>query len=79
LICAIGGFLFFLPSILGIVFGFIARSQIEKSEGTQTGSGLALAGIIVGFCVVAGGILLVIFAIIGAHSGCNTGNNFGNC
>lgn len=80
LICAIGGIFFLgIPSVLGIIFGFVARSQIERSDGTQTGSGLALAGIIVGFCVVAIGILIVILAVIGAHRGCNTGNNFGNC
>jgi hypothetical protein len=80
LICAIGGIFFLaIPSILGIIFGFVARSQIERSEGKQTGSGLALAGIIVGFCVVAIGVLIVILAVAGAHSGCNTNNNFGNC
>jgi hypothetical protein len=74
-----GIFFLGIPSILGIIFGFVARSQIERSDGAQTGSGLALAGIIVGFCVVAIGILIVIFAIIGAHNGCDTNNNFGNC
>jgi hypothetical protein len=77
LICAIGGVFFLgIPSILGIIFGFIARSQIQRSEGTQTGSGLALAGIIVGFCVVAIGILILIVAVVGANNGCNGGNNF---
>jgi hypothetical protein len=80
LICAIGGIFFLgIPSVLGIIFGFVARSQIERSDGTQTGSGLALAGIIVGFCVVAIGVLIVILAVAGAHSGCNTNDNFGNC
>jgi hypothetical protein len=48
LVCGIGGFLL-IPGILGIIFGFIARSQIRKSNGQQKGSGMALAGIIVGF------------------------------
>ena len=80
LICAIGGIFFLgIPSVLGIVFGFVARSQIQRSNGTQTGSGLALAGIIVGFCVVAVGILILIIAAAAAHT-CNTGNgNFGSC
>ena len=38
-----------ITSILAIVFGFIARNQIERSGGTQQGSGIALAGIILGF------------------------------
>ncbi len=79
LICAIGGIFFLgIPSILGIVFGFVARSQIERSNGGQTGSGLALAGIIVGFCVVALGILIIVLIAVGAHN-CNTNNGFGTC
>jgi hypothetical protein len=48
LICSCLG-LFFLPIIPGIVLGFVARSQIRRSLGTQRGDGLALAGIIIGF------------------------------
>ncbi len=40
-------------SILGIVFGFVSRAQIRRSHGAQKGSGLGLAGIIVGFVTVA--------------------------
>jgi hypothetical protein len=38
-----------IPSILAVVFGFIARNQIDQSGGMQQGSGMALAGIILGF------------------------------
>jgi hypothetical protein len=48
LICSCAG-LFFLPVIPGIVLGFVARSQIRQSQGTQRGDGLAIAGIIIGF------------------------------
>jgi hypothetical protein len=48
LICSCVG-LFFLPIIPGIVLGFVARSQIRRSNGTQRGDGLAIAGIIIGF------------------------------
>jgi len=63
LVCAIAGFLFFVPAILGIVFGFVARSQIRQSGGTQAGDGLAVAGIIVGFAWV---VLFVIVLIVSA-------------
>ena len=53
LVCGIGGFLFLIPAILGIIFGFIARSQIRNSNGEQKDRGMALAGIIVGFAWVA--------------------------
>jgi len=63
LVCACGGFLFFVPAILAIIFGFVARSQIRQSAGTQGGDGLAVAGIIVGFAWIA---LFVILVAIGA-------------
>src|ERR1035441_1060576 len=43
-------------AILAIVFGFIARSQIKQSNGTQQGGGMALAGIIIGFAGIVIGI-----------------------
>jgi hypothetical protein len=63
LVCSCGGFLFFVPAVLGIIFGFIARSQIRRSGGTQGGDGLALAGILVGLAWIG---LFVIVAIVGA-------------
>jgi hypothetical protein len=67
LACACAGiipFLFGLPCILGIIFGFVARSQIRNARGTQGGSGLALAGIIVGFGVIGLFILVVVLVAI---------------
>jgi hypothetical protein len=55
-----------IGSVLAIVFGFIARSQIRASGGRQGGDGLAIAGLILGFLGVAGTILLFVF---GALSG----------
>jgi len=48
-----------IPAILGIIFGFVARSQIRKSNGSQKGDGMALSGIIIGFVFVALGLILV--------------------
>ena len=42
-----------IGSIVGIVLGFVSRTQIRQSHGTQKGSGLGLAGIIVGFVTLA--------------------------
>jgi hypothetical protein len=47
-------------SILAIVLGFIARSQIKASQGRQSGQGMATAGIILGFVGVA---LIVIYVV----------------
>jgi uncharacterized protein DUF4190 len=78
LVCSCVGIIpifFGLPCILGIVFGFVSRSQIRSRHGAEDGSGLALAGIIVGFSLIALFVLIVSLAIAFAGSqACN--NNF---
>jgi Domain of unknown function (DUF4190) len=69
LICACAG-LFLIPAILGVVFGFVARTQIKRSNGLQKGDGLAIAGIIVGFGWLA---LLVLGIALGASTDNNNG------
>jgi hypothetical protein len=68
LVCALGGLLCGVGGILGIIFGFIARSQIRQSGGTQKGEGMALAGIIIGFAVIAIAVVVIIIAVANAHS-----------
>jgi uncharacterized RDD family membrane protein YckC len=54
LACSIVGLPFIgVPSILGVIFGFVSKSQIRRAGRYQSGDGLALAGIIVGFGVIA--------------------------
>ncbi len=62
--------LYGVGAILAIVFGFIARSQIKRSQGAQQGSGLALAGIIIGFVGIAIGIVGIILIVAVVHA-CN--------
>ena len=46
---AIAGFvLSFLVSLVGLILSIIALTQINGSNGTQKGKGLAIAGIIIG-------------------------------
>jgi hypothetical protein len=69
LICScFGVVLFTLPCILGVIFGFVARSQIRRSQGAQKGDGLALAGIIVGFAGIALVILIVVVRVANNHN-----------
>lgn len=64
LVCSIVGLLFFaIPAVLGVVFGFVARSQIRQSNDMQTGGGLALAGIIVGTAVIGFWALVIVVPI----------------
>jgi hypothetical protein len=56
LVCGIVG-CFTITAIVAIVLGFVARNQIEKSGGTQQGSGMALAGIILGFVWIGLGFI----------------------
>ena len=51
---------FVVLSIVGLVFGILARKEIRESNGTLKGDGLALTGIITGII----GIILVIVSII---------------
>ncbi len=53
--------LWWLGSVLALVFGHTARNQIIASGGRQTGEGLAIAGIVLGWIGVA---TFVWFALI---------------
>jgi Domain of unknown function (DUF4190) len=54
LVCAIVGFFTCgITAVLGVIFGFVSRARIKKSNGSLLGGGMALAGIIVGFVFVA--------------------------
>jgi hypothetical protein len=67
LICSCAGiFLVGIPAVLGIIFGFVARAQIRRSNGAQGGDGLALAGIIVGFGVLA--LVVIVLAVAGSRN-----------
>ncbi|HEY6429385.1 MAG TPA: DUF4190 domain-containing protein [Acidimicrobiales bacterium] len=67
LICSCAGIIALgIPSVVGIVFGFLARSRIRQSYGIQRGDGLALAGIIVGFAVV--GLVILGLVVDATHS-----------
>jgi len=56
--------LYGVGSILAIVFGYVARSQIDRGRGTQTGRGLATAGLVLGWIGV-GFIVILLLALRG--------------
>lgn len=73
LICSLL-WVFGVGSVLAVVFGFVARSQINRSDDGQRGGGLALAGIIVGFVGIVGMILIITAAIVVDHQCHQPGN-----
>ncbi|HUY75808.1 MAG TPA: DUF4190 domain-containing protein [Ktedonobacterales bacterium] len=76
LICAVCGILAPIPcGVLGIIFGFVALSEIKASGDRVGGRGLAIVAIVAGFVVVLGYLVLVvlyfvlIFAVLQSASG----------
>ena len=53
-------------SILAVVFGYVGKSQIDRSGGAEGGRGLAIAGIVLGWVGVGTLVLTIGLAIIGA-------------
>lgn len=54
----------FMPSIAGIICGYIGGKQIDASNGAQTGKGLARAGFILGIIGIALSVIGWIIEII---------------
>jgi len=57
--------LYWVGSVLAVIFGHVALSQINKSGGTQQGRGMAIAGIVLGW-VGVGTLLLVLLVSAGS-------------
>lgn len=54
--------LFIFGSLIAVICGHIARSNIRDSRGTLTGDGMALAGLILGYLGL--GLTLLIFVVM---------------
>ncbi|MDG2027939.1 MAG: DUF4190 domain-containing protein [Acidimicrobiales bacterium] len=52
--------IFFIGSILGVIFGHMAMEQIRESEGREVGRGNAMIGLIVGYTGIAVGLLALL-------------------
>jgi Domain of unknown function (DUF4190) len=57
--------LYWVGSILALVFGYIARRQIAQRQGIQGGRGLATAGIVLGWVGVGFLALFIVLAMVG--------------
>ncbi len=56
--------IFWLGSILALIFGYIAKGQINASAGAQGGRGLAIAGIVLGWVGIGMLLLVLLFGDI---------------
>lgn len=53
-----------IGSVLALIFGYQAKAQIDRSGGRESGRGMAIAGIVLGWIGVAGILLLIVFAAV---------------
>ena len=59
--------LYWIGSILAIIFGAVAIKQINESNGWRTGKGMAIAGLVLG--LVGAGTLTLVLILAAAASG----------
>ena len=57
--------IYWIGSILALVFGYVSKSQIDQSGGAQTGRGMAIAGIVLGWVGV--GLLAIVIVVAAAR------------
>lgn len=55
----------FVGTIVAIVTGHLALGQIRNSAGTQTGDGLAIAGLVLGYLALAIGLVVLSLLALG--------------
>lgn len=58
--------IYWIGSVLALVFGYIARREIDESGGTQSGRGMAVAGIVLGWVGIGFLLLFLLFALLAA-------------
>jgi hypothetical protein len=68
--------LYWIGSILAIIFGAIAIQRINKSNGWRTGKGMAIAGLVLG---ILGAVFLALFMLVFAAAGTTSQNNSDAC
>ena len=60
--------LYWIGSILALVFGYVSKKQIDESGGMEGGRGMAVAGIVLGWVGVGTLTLVIVGAVIAAVS-----------
>jgi hypothetical protein len=71
--CGLGVF-----GLVAVVLGMKGRSEVRQSQGTQTGEGLALAGIITGAIAVVVGLLVIALIVVVFATGSASFTDYGS-
>jgi hypothetical protein len=59
---------YWVGSILALIFGYIAKGQINASAGRQGGKGMAIAGIVLGWVGIGTFLLCIVALMVGASN-----------
>ena len=62
--------IYWIGSILALIFGYVAKGQIDRSGGLESGRGMAIAGIVLGWVGVG---ILILLIVLGVGVGLNGG------
>jgi hypothetical protein len=57
-----------LASIVAVIAGHMARGEIRRSNGTISGDGLALVGMILGYVNLAAALLFILALVFGVFA-----------
>jgi thiol-disulfide isomerase/thioredoxin len=60
---------FGIGAILAVIFGHVSLGQIKKSDGAQTGRGMAIAGLILGYIWIALFVAILAVTLLGSSVG----------
>lgn len=73
--------IYWIGSILAIIFGHVALGQIKRSNGWKSGRGMAIAGLVLGYLGIAMLALVIIVAVATRNSndGINSDRSDGFC
>lgn len=71
-----GCFVGFVLAVPAVILGHIARKQIREGAQMQTGDGMALAGLIIGYIVIGLAVIMVAFVAFAMIAGGASGSSF---
>jgi hypothetical protein len=57
--------LYWVGSVLALVFGYMGKKQIDEAGGMQTGRGMAVAGIVLGWIGVGTLVVFLVLVLVG--------------